>query len=115
MVRKSNIHSTYLRWVKAQQPAKYELASSAVSALRLRDLPISLDQSELSGTGPYGYPPLLEAIAALHGVSSDCVVTANGTSMANHLVMAALVSAGDEVLIEQPAYEPLLALAEYFG
>src|SRR5438309_1868046 len=35
--------------------------------------------------------------------------------MANHLAMAAAVEHGDEVLIEQPTYEPLLAVAEYFG
>jgi aspartate/methionine/tyrosine aminotransferase len=35
--------------------------------------------------------------------------------MANHLVMAALVESGDEVLIERPTYEPLLALAEHLG
>src|SRR5688500_13661161 len=35
--------------------------------------------------------------------------------MANHLAMAAAIERGDEVLIEQPTYEPLLALAEYFG
>ena len=29
--------------------------------------------------------------------------------------MAALIKAGDEVLIEQPTYEPLLALARYLG
>src|SRR6059058_2936920 len=35
--------------------------------------------------------------------------------MANHLAMAAAIEHGDEVLIEQPTYEPLLAVAEYFG
>ncbi len=35
--------------------------------------------------------------------------------MANHLAMAAVLSPGDEVLIEQPAYSPLLDLAEYLG
>lgn len=35
--------------------------------------------------------------------------------MANHLAMAALLEPGDEVLIEQPTYEPLLTVAEYLG
>src|SRR5262249_49081843 len=34
---------------------------------------------------------------------------------ANHLVMAALLSPVDEVLIEHPAYEPILAVAQYLG
>ena len=35
--------------------------------------------------------------------------------MANHLAMAAILEPGDEVLIERPAYEPLLAVAAYLG
>jgi aspartate/methionine/tyrosine aminotransferase len=34
--------------------------------------------------------------------------------MANHLAMAGAIEHGDEGLIEEPTYEPLLALAEYF-
>ena len=109
--------SVYLHWAKTESPTKYNLASSAVAAVRLQDLPVSLDDLELNCTGTYGYLPLLEAIAARHGVSADCVVTADGTSMANHLAMAALVRAraGDEVLIEEPSYEALPALAQYLG
>ena len=33
--------------------------------------------------------------------------------MANHLAMAAWLNPGDEVLIEQPTYDPLLAIARY--
>jgi len=43
------------------------------------------------------------------------VVTAAGTTFANHLAMAALIKPGDEVLFERPAYEPMLALAYYLG
>jgi aspartate/methionine/tyrosine aminotransferase len=35
--------------------------------------------------------------------------------MANHLVMAAILSPGDEVLIEHPTYELLLNVAQYLG
>ena len=109
--------SVYLHWAKTEAPAKYNLASSAVAAVRLQDLPVTLEDLELKSAGTYGYLPLLEAIAARYGVSANCVVTADGTSMANHLAMAALVSAqaGDEVLIEEPNYEALPALADYLG
>ena len=40
---------------------------------------------------------------------------ADGTSMANMLAMAALIAPGDEVLAEQPAYEPMLAAARFLG
>ena len=36
-----------------------------------------------------------------------------GTSMANHLAMAAILEPGDEVLIEHPAYGPILDIAHY--
>jgi aspartate/methionine/tyrosine aminotransferase len=42
-------------------------------------------------------------------------VAAIGTSLANHLAMAAVVEPGCEVLIERPAYEPLVSLALYLG
>src|SRR5262249_58548777 len=34
-------------------------------------------------------------------------------SMANHLAMAAIIEPGDEVLIEHPAYGPILDVAYY--
>ncbi|PYU17621.1 MAG: aminotransferase [Acidobacteria bacterium] len=43
------------------------------------------------------------------------MVAATGTSMANHLAMAALLNSGDEILIEHPTYELLLNVAEYLG
>ena len=58
-------------------------------------------------------PPLQQAIAAHHGVDPDCVVESAGTSMANHLAMAAIIEPGDEVLIEHPAYGPILDIAQY--
>jgi aspartate/methionine/tyrosine aminotransferase len=48
-------------------------------------------------------------------VNTESIVTAAGTSFANHLAMAALVQPGDEVLFEQPAYEPMLATVRYLG
>lgn len=63
----------------------------------------------------YGYKPLLERLAAKARIGVECVVHAEGTSMANHLAMAALVEPGDEVLIEEPTYEALLAVAHYLG
>jgi aspartate/methionine/tyrosine aminotransferase len=42
----------------------------------------------------------MEAIAAHYGVRADRVVQANGCSGANFLATAALVGAGDEVLVD---------------
>jgi hypothetical protein len=59
---------------------------------------------------------LVDALAHHRNVALENVVTVSGgTSMANHLAMAALLEHGDEVLAEQPTYDPLLAVAEYLG
>jgi len=107
--------SEYLRWAKTHPPAKYDLTSSGVPFLKLKKLPVKLRDLELSGSGGYGYEPLLRAIAERYHVPRECVVTALGTSMGNHLVMSALLRPGDEVLIEHPAYDPLTSLARQLG
>jgi aspartate/methionine/tyrosine aminotransferase len=70
---------------------------------------------ELTSQSFYGYEPLQKALAEKCGVMPGCVVAATGTSMANHLAMAALLEPGDEVLIEHPTYELLLSVARYLG
>jgi aspartate/methionine/tyrosine aminotransferase len=82
---------------------------------RLQDLGPRAEELEINGQSLYGYEPLQQALAAHSGVPPDCVVAASGTSMANFIVMSALVQAGDEVLIEYPVYEPLLATARYLN
>ena len=107
--------SEYLRWAKTKAPAAFDLTSSGVPYLPLAELPITLDDLEISGTGAYGYPPLQQAIAGRYSVDESCVVAAMGTSMANYLALAALVQPGDEVLVEHPTYEPLIAAARHLG
>jgi aspartate/methionine/tyrosine aminotransferase len=107
--------SEYLRWAKTRAPARFDLTSSGVPYLSIRDLPVTIDDLEISGTGAYGWAPLQQAIAARYRVDEACVVAAMGTSMANHLALAAHVQPGDEVLIEHPTYEPLVTVARYLG
>jgi aspartate/methionine/tyrosine aminotransferase len=107
--------SAYLRWAKTKPPARFDLTSSGVPYLALRELPVTLDDLEISGTGAYGYPPLQQAIAARYGVDERCVVAAMGASMANALALAAVVRPGDQVLVEHPTYEPLIATASWLG
>lgn len=107
--------SEYLRWAKTVPAARYDLTSSGVPYLPLRDLPVELAGLEISGTGAYGYEPLQRAIAGRYGVDPASCVAAMGASMANHLAMAAVLRPGDEVLVEHPTYEPLIATARYLG
>ena len=96
--------SIYMEWAKMQSGAKFNLATSGILDMSWDELQAPAESCELQRPGGYGYTPLLEAIAARFRVAADCVVTAMGTSFANHLVMAALLSPGDEVLMEHPAY-----------
>jgi aspartate/methionine/tyrosine aminotransferase len=106
-------HSDYMHWSKTQSRARFNLATSGVAPFPLRELPVQLDTLEINGYDGYAHPPLQKAIAAHHGVDPDCVVESAGTSMANHLAMAAILDPGDEVLIEHPAYGPILDVARF--
>ena len=106
--------SLYMNWAKTSSVAKYNLATSGLGNLKLRELRVSLDDLEITNGG-YGYQPLVESIAKRYRVATEEVVTAAGTTFANHLAMAALIKPGDEVLFEHPAYEPMLALTYYLG
>jgi hypothetical protein len=112
---RSLIHSPYTHAAKLAPAARFDLTSSAVRAVSLRDLPVQLDDLELSTNAPYGDPTLLERLAERTGVSVDRIVPTIGTSLANHLALSALFDPGDEVLIEEPTYDPLLHTARLLG
>src|SRR5208337_2689333 len=84
-------------------------------AYPLAELDVCIENLAISGPDGYGYSPLIKCLAAKSGVPEDCVVHTQGTSMANHLAMASLIEADDEILIEEPAYEALIATALYLG
>jgi len=111
--------SPYMEWAKLHAHARFDLAASGVGSLPLAELPVPPEEVlaalEITGDPGYGYPPLIERLAARAGVSADNVVCATGTSMANHLALASVLDPGDEVLIEQPTYELLVSTAEYLG
>ena len=109
------MQSEYMYWAKHQPSVRFNLGGSEVPHVRLDRFPIHVAELELDGASYYRYPPLREAIAAKEGVEPERVVMANGTSMANFLAFTALISPGDEVLVEQPTYEPMLATARFLG
>jgi aspartate/methionine/tyrosine aminotransferase len=107
--------SVYMQFAKLRSTAKYNLATSGVMSYPLLDIHFRIDDLEINGPDSYGYKPLLEAIAQMKGVAAENIVLAAGTSMANHLAMSALFAPGDEVLIEEPAYELITNTALYLG
>jgi aspartate/methionine/tyrosine aminotransferase len=107
--------SVYMRWAKDHAAARYNLANSGMLGCSMADLEIRLEDLQLNGPNRDGYRPLLEAIAERYGVTLERVVTAQGASGANFLALSTLVDPGDTVLIEQPTYEPILAILEFLG
>ncbi|HUI41689.1 MAG TPA: aminotransferase class I/II-fold pyridoxal phosphate-dependent enzyme [Terriglobia bacterium] len=118
-VIRSRMRSPYMEWAKRRSQARYNLAASGMPSYTLAEFcaltGVRLEDIELTSPGAYGYDPLQQALAAKAGVEPDCVVAAAGTSLANHLAMAATFQPGDEVLIERPTYELLVSAAQYLG
>src|SRR5580698_8396854 len=105
----------YMEWVKTRRRARYEIGGSGVIPVKIDELPEARAALKINEFNLYGYRPLIRALADRYEVSPDQVITAPGTSMANYLAIAATVGAGDEVLVEHPAYEPLLDIPELLG
>jgi aspartate/methionine/tyrosine aminotransferase len=104
-----------MHWAKFKTPVRFALTGSEVPHFRMDSLLISIADLDLDGASHPRYAQLRSSIAERHGVAANQVVAADGTSMANFLAMAALISPGDEVLIEHPTYEPLLGAASFLG
>jgi aspartate/methionine/tyrosine aminotransferase len=109
------MQSDYMHWAKFKTPARFALTGSEVPHFRMDSLAIGIADLDLDGASHPRYPPLREAIATRYGVTPEQVVAADGTSMANFVAMAALISPGDEALIERPTYEPLVRAASFLG
>jgi aspartate/methionine/tyrosine aminotransferase len=109
------MRSDYMHWAKFKPQVRYPLTGSEVPHFRMDSLPWTKADLDLDGASHPRYPPLRQAIAKRYGVSVDQVVAADGTSMANFLAMATLISPGDEVLIEHPTYELLVGAASFLG
>lgn len=105
----------YMQWAKSRPHAATDLALSNVLACSADDLEGAATALDFSGQNDNGFPPLLDAIAARYGVRADRVATAIGTSGANFLVGLALIGRGQDVLVERPAYDPLLGIARALG
>src|SRR5271169_2454414 len=115
MPSRTQSRSPYMEFSKLRSGAKYSLADSGIRSYPLAELPVRIEDLEINGTDAYGYAPLNERLARFNGVPPECVVTAAGASMANHLAMAATVEPGDEVLVEHPTYELLVSTLRYLG
>jgi aspartate/methionine/tyrosine aminotransferase len=108
--------SAYMEWAKLHSSARFNLATSGVAGLPVSELGMTIADLEINHpSNGYGYEPVLAAIARRYRLPQESVVSAMGTSFANYLALAATTDPGDEVLIEQPAYDPLVSVARFLG
>ena len=95
-------YSDYMLWAKKESRARFNLATSGVAPFPLRELPVDLQTLQINGEDSYGYAPLQNAIAQHYGIAPDCLVESAGTSMANHLAMAAIIEAMPDFISQVP-------------
>ncbi len=107
--------ATYLHWVKRFSTARWNLVNSGILAVKWAELGVDPALFEITGDNGYGWGPLVERIAARYSAKPENVVIAQGASLANFLVMGALLKPGDQVLMESPCYEPLYRAAQFLG
>lgn len=111
----------YMDWIK-----KFDLGESdnildmgnsgmAMPFKSLDEVGIDMAKAPLSGDNFYGYSKLREGIAKRYNVKPEQVLTAQGTSMANFLLLSVKTQSGDTILVETPVYECLPAPAMSLG
>jgi aspartate/methionine/tyrosine aminotransferase len=108
----------YLKWARQHYGnVPFDLASSGIPPISLTDLGFQGDETSLALRldDLEGPARLRHAIAAWNGVPEAEVALALGTTHALWLAYASVLEPGDEVLVESPAYEPLILLAEAAG
>jgi aspartate/methionine/tyrosine aminotransferase len=105
--------SQYLRWARRfYGQVKFDLATSGIPTVPSGEL--AADETT-PNDGPAAWARLCQQIASHNDVGVDEVLPALGTSHALWLACASLASPGDEVIVEEPAYEPLAGIAAGVG
>lgn len=103
--------SPYLAWAEEMfRDLPFDLASSGIPSASLADLDCTAEVDDRDAL-----QALRDTIARRYKVSAAEVVPAQGTSGALFMAYASLLSPGDGILIEEPAYAPLILTAEALG
>ncbi|MEE9489842.1 MAG: aminotransferase class I/II-fold pyridoxal phosphate-dependent enzyme [Thermoplasmata archaeon] len=96
------------------EKVKYDLATSNMPPY-VPDFSGKLEKANLAMGSLTGIEELKDAISDLSGAGPENILVTNGASEANFLVCAALLSRGDDVLVERPFYEPLASVPKGLG
>jgi aspartate/methionine/tyrosine aminotransferase len=102
-----------------EHKVKYDLSESGVEALTLEEItrdPKELMRTKLGYAEGVGREATRALVAGIHlGHGPDDVMITTGTSEANFLALASLVSVGDEVVIVMPNYMQVHGIATALG
>jgi len=103
-----------------EDDVRYNFGTSSIPGVRFSDLErhtgFKMDPDfDLGKNTPFGYERLRDVIASNYGCDNGDVVTTTGGSEANFLTCMALLENGDEVIFEQPGYEPMWLVPAMFG
>ena len=104
----------YMRWAKQHSGVhRFDLTLSAAPAVPLAPvLHPEVPRQVPTGDGDLG---LEELIAARYRVQATEVLFVPGSTLGNYLLASVLISTGDRVLVEHPAYENLPGLVRLMG
>jgi aspartate/methionine/tyrosine aminotransferase len=106
--------SRYLQWARRfYGRVRFDLATSGIPTVPPGELIV--DETTSSDDPSVAWANLCRLVASHNDVAIDEVLPALGTSHALWLACASLVSPGDEVIVEEPAYEPLVRIAAGAG
>jgi aspartate/methionine/tyrosine aminotransferase len=105
----------YLQWARRLYgKVRYDLAASGIPSVELAEIDANRNEDER-------LPPavasesLRVAIARYNAVRVEEAIAALGTTHALWLAYTSLANPGDEIVVEEPAYEPLVTIAEGMG
>ncbi len=105
--------TVYLEWARRYAgKVPFDLATSGISTVPMSELGVPPADKLDDWSGLHR---LRDAVAAHNAVPAGEAVAALGTTQALWLAYVSLTSPGDDVLVEEPAYEPLVRIAEGVG
>lgn len=106
----------YIDWyINTCRDIEYDLALSSMPPVTQKDIHAFVDDLNFGNVIYDGDPRLIECISSIFGADREDILITCGTTHANFLVCASLLSEGDEVVIENPVYTPILDLIRSFG
>jgi aspartate/methionine/tyrosine aminotransferase len=106
----------YLEWVRRHYGKfRFDLATSGVTTVSLDEFGPVDPHTAPTRLDTTGWNRLRSAVAGYNDRPEGEVVATMGATHAIWLVYATLTEPGDEILVEDPAYEPLVRIAEGVG